>query len=401
MGIGTDRRQLVRQGPAAVHRVRGARGLHLLARAARARADRVRQGHADLHRDHRRGPLPADPARRLGPHLRHGHATSFAALQHRRTPTRSRPARPRPRAIMPPRRCCTGRTPRWPSARRWRCSCTRTRSPAVLSTRNRSVIRRNAALLPAYSFLLGLLALLGFVAIAAGVKVDQPAAGRAAAVRERVPDLVRRRRVRGHRDRRAGAGRDHVDRRREPVDPQHLQGLHQPRRHPRAGGAAGQGGLAAGEVRRAGVRARSVQRRTRSTCSCSAASGSCRPSRRSWSASTPGGSTDGRCSPAGRPGWSTGTWLAYGDPKVADPGSHFGGPLASSRATETTKSTSRFTALVLNLLVAVVLTVVLRAAGVAEGTDATSPERLQRRPRRRGRAARAGPGGCHALTPAE
>ena len=33
MGIGTDERQLVRQGPAAVHRVRGARGLHLLLRA--------------------------------------------------------------------------------------------------------------------------------------------------------------------------------------------------------------------------------------------------------------------------------------------------------------------------------------------------------------------------------
>src|SRR6476646_1328520 len=44
----------------------------------------------------------------------------------------------------------------------------------VLSTRSRTVIRRNAALLPAYSFLLGLLALLGFVAIAAGVKVDNP-----------------------------------------------------------------------------------------------------------------------------------------------------------------------------------------------------------------------------------
>ena len=35
------------------------------------------------------------------------------------------------------------------------------------------MIRRNAALLPAYSLLLGLLALLGFVAIAAGVKVDE------------------------------------------------------------------------------------------------------------------------------------------------------------------------------------------------------------------------------------
>ena len=44
----------------------------------------------------------------------------------------------------------------------------------VLSTRTRNVIRRNASLLPAYTFLLGLLALLGFVAVAAGVKVDNP-----------------------------------------------------------------------------------------------------------------------------------------------------------------------------------------------------------------------------------
>ena len=41
---------------------------------------------------------------------------------------------------------------------------------AVLSSKNRSVIRRNASILPAYSFLLGLLALLGWVAIAAGTK---------------------------------------------------------------------------------------------------------------------------------------------------------------------------------------------------------------------------------------
>jgi solute:Na+ symporter, SSS family len=43
---------------------------------------------------------------------------------------------------------------------------------AVLSTGRRNVIRRNASLLPAYSFLLGLLALLGFVAIAAGIETD-------------------------------------------------------------------------------------------------------------------------------------------------------------------------------------------------------------------------------------
>jgi SSS family solute:Na+ symporter len=41
---------------------------------------------------------------------------------------------------------------------------------AVLSSGNRNVVRRNAAILPAYSFLLGLLALLGYMAIAAGLK---------------------------------------------------------------------------------------------------------------------------------------------------------------------------------------------------------------------------------------
>ena len=42
---------------------------------------------------------------------------------------------------------------------------------AVLSTKNRNVVRRNAAILPAYSLLLGLLALLGYMAIAANVNV--------------------------------------------------------------------------------------------------------------------------------------------------------------------------------------------------------------------------------------
>jgi SSS family solute:Na+ symporter len=41
---------------------------------------------------------------------------------------------------------------------------------AVLATKDRNVVRRNAALLPAYSFLLGLIALLGFMAIADGIK---------------------------------------------------------------------------------------------------------------------------------------------------------------------------------------------------------------------------------------
>ena len=41
---------------------------------------------------------------------------------------------------------------------------------ASLSSNSRNTIRRNAAILPAYSFVLGLLALLGWVAIAAGTK---------------------------------------------------------------------------------------------------------------------------------------------------------------------------------------------------------------------------------------
>ena len=40
---------------------------------------------------------------------------------------------------------------------------------AVLSAQNANVVRRNAAMLPAYSFLLGLIALMGYLALAAGV----------------------------------------------------------------------------------------------------------------------------------------------------------------------------------------------------------------------------------------
>ena len=46
------------------------------------------------------------------------------------TPTRSRPGRRRRQGRSSRRRPRTGPTRRWRSARRWRCSCTRTRSPA-------------------------------------------------------------------------------------------------------------------------------------------------------------------------------------------------------------------------------------------------------------------------------
>jgi SSS family solute:Na+ symporter len=43
---------------------------------------------------------------------------------------------------------------------------------ATLSSKSRNVIRRNTTILPLYSLMLGLLALLGFMAIAAGIKVQ-------------------------------------------------------------------------------------------------------------------------------------------------------------------------------------------------------------------------------------
>lgn len=45
---------------------------------------------------------------------------------------------------------------------------------AVLSARSVNTVRRNAAMLPAYSFLLGLIALLGYIALAAGVTTKDP-----------------------------------------------------------------------------------------------------------------------------------------------------------------------------------------------------------------------------------
>ena len=95
-------------------------GVHLPGRAARARADRVRQGHPDLRDGHRRDPLHPEPARRLGAHLRR-----------RFGPPEARSTR-RPASRTATSWCCrpaSGPTPPWRSAPRWPCSCTRTRSP--------------------------------------------------------------------------------------------------------------------------------------------------------------------------------------------------------------------------------------------------------------------------------
>jgi SSS family solute:Na+ symporter len=75
-------------------------------------------------------------------------------------------------------------------------------------------------------------------------------------------------------------------------------------------------------------------------------------------------------------GWAVGmiygTLTAYGVEAVGKPGSHFGGPLQVIPFTET-KAYIALTAFVINVIVAIVLTLVFRALKVAEGEDQTSP----------------------------
>ncbi len=180
----------------------------------------------------------------------------------------------------------------------------------VLASRNRNVIKRNMSALPAYSLLLGLIALLGYMAIAAerqaghGERQGGHQHGRTAAVRPDVPALVRRRRLRRHRHRRAGAGGDHVDRRGEPVHPQHLQGVPQPRAPPAAGGhgsarssrwwSRSARSLVILAARPAVLDRPAADRRRHHPADAA---------RGRRSASTPGGSTAGAWSPAGWPAW--------------------------------------------------------------------------------------------------
>ena len=119
------RRVVPGAGRPAADRVRGARGVHVRLGAARAGADRVRQGHPDLRGDHRRGDLPADPARRLGLHLQRRRGLVHAVQQGQRGRHRRRHRRGQGRSSRRPRR--SGPTPRWPWAPPSRCSCTRTR----------------------------------------------------------------------------------------------------------------------------------------------------------------------------------------------------------------------------------------------------------------------------------
>ena len=194
---------------------------------------------------------------------------------------------------------------------------------ATLSSNSRTTIRRNASILPAYSFVLGLLALLGWVAIAAGtnpVGADgeaQPAAGDPAAVRGLLLELVRRGRLRRRGDRRPRAGGDHVDRGLEHVHPQHLQGVDQPRRRPTPQEAKVSKLMSlVVKALRADLRAHPGQAERHQLPAARRHLDPADLPRRSCSASTRAGSTSGRCSPAGPSAMVYGTVEAY---KVINP----------------------------------------------------------------------------------
>ncbi|WP_290427313.1 sodium:solute symporter family transporter [Microbacterium elymi] len=177
----------------------------------------------------------------------------------------------------------------------------------VLATKSRNTIRRNAMILPLYSLMLGGLALLGYVAIKAGTQpIDVDGSVNAQLV---VPQLF------------------------SDLFPKWFAGIalaaiaigalvpaaimsiaasnlftrnvyrdfFKKDATPQAGGQGLQVRVADREAGRAGVRAGDGRLVGDQPAACSAASGSCRRSRRSWPACTPDGSTGGRCSPAGPP----------------------------------------------------------------------------------------------------
>ena len=241
----------------------------------------------------------------------------------------------------------------------------------VLASKNRSVIRRNASLLPAYSFLLGLLALLGFAAIAAGVKVDNPQLS--------VPALFDR------------------------MFPGWFAGV--------AFAAIAIGALVPAAIM--SIAAANLWTRNVYKAFINPAATPKQEAQQSKMVSLVvkfgalafvlglgtqeainfqllGGVWILQTMPtlvfalytrwfhrwALRGGWpvgmASGTWPAYQVPGVGRPGSHFGGPLQVIPFTDV-RGYIALTAFVINVLVAVLLTLLLRRLGVAEGRDATHP----------------------------
>jgi SSS family solute:Na+ symporter len=243
---------------------------------------------------------------------------------------------------------------------------------AVLSTRERSVIRRNAALLPAYSFLLGLLALLGFVAIAAGVQVTNPQQAVPQLFENEFPDWF--------------AGVAYAAIVIGALVPAAIMSIAAANlwtrniykafiNHDATHAQEAQQSKVASLLVKFGALLFVLFVSTTYALDLQLLGGV-------WILQTFPAIVVGLYTRwfhrwALLAGWAVGmvygTLVAYGNPKVGDPGSHFGSPLNEFPFTETLVYIG-FTTLLINLLVTAVLTVALRAAGVDEGTDATEPE---------------------------
>jgi SSS family solute:Na+ symporter len=241
----------------------------------------------------------------------------------------------------------------------------------VLSTRSRRVIRQNAALLPAYSFLLGLLALLGFVAIAAGIKVEN--------AQQSVPQLFEQEFPPWF----AGVA---------------FAGIVIGALVPAAIMSIAAANLWTRNVYRAFINpdATPKQEATQSkVISLVVKFGAllfvlALPNQFAINLQLLGGVWILQTLPAivvglytrwfhrwallagWAVGFAYGTWLAYGVEVPGDPGSHFGGPLVLFPGTDT-KVYIALIAFIANLAVAVALTLVFRAIKVEEGTDHTHP----------------------------
>jgi SSS family solute:Na+ symporter len=242
----------------------------------------------------------------------------------------------------------------------------------VLASKSRSVIRRNAAFLPAYSFLLGLLALLGFMAVAAGIQTDDAQLA--------VPELLRE------------------------MFPSWFAGV--------AFAAIGIGALvpaAIMSIAAANLWTRNVYKefikpdatpkqeaQQSKLVSLMVKFGALffvlfLPNDFAINLQLLGGVWILQTFPAiviGLytrwmhrwalfAGWAVGmaygTWTAYLQPAVGDPGSHFGSSLATVPFTDT-KGYIALTAFVLNLLVAIALTLVFNAMKVSAGADHTEAD---------------------------
>jgi SSS family solute:Na+ symporter len=119
--------------------------------------DRVRQGHADLHRRDRRRDLHPDQARRLQGHLRRGR---------REVHEDADPAEPDGLLLADPQMLGYSTLALGSALALYLYPHAVT---GLLATNSRDTVRKNMAALPAYSVVLALLALLGLMAIKAGI----------------------------------------------------------------------------------------------------------------------------------------------------------------------------------------------------------------------------------------